>query len=302
MAFRAVSETGGASGLRPREPLTCSRWRRSLTRRRHAHRDFRCRLRFRYEDPGSARRRAGAPVRELNGFPRTRRVKSAHNHDSRTAGQVAVPSGSPRPWKGGGDAEFRSGACRGQPGLEPARAGREDPGSSGRKMATVAAAAAATATAEPEAEPRGGPGADGAAVAGAQRRALSRAAAMTVGPEADASGSDGDGDAEDAVASSAESSPGEDEWELDEEEEKNQLEIERLEEQVRGPEPAGPRPGPALRGAALCTPKTSPKGPKPLLASAPLPGNPQPRASCRWRAVSTAWGVPPGPRQRSKGG
>ncbi|XP_049623727.1 squamous cell carcinoma antigen recognized by T-cells 3 isoform X2 [Suncus etruscus] len=92
-------------------------------------------------------------------------------------------------------------------------------------MATVAAGAAA---AEPE--PRVGPGADGEEAAGAQRQALPRAAAATVGPEEDSSGSDGD--AEDAMASSADSSPGEDEWELDDEEEKNQLEIERLEEQL----------------------------------------------------------------------
>lgn len=45
--------------------------------------------------------------------------------------------------------------------------------------------------------------------------------------------SESDGDEEDAaMASSAESSAGEDEWEYDEEEEKNQLEIERLEEQL----------------------------------------------------------------------
>uniref|UniRef100_A0A8C6GPD8 Spliceosome associated factor 3, U4/U6 recycling protein n=1 Tax=Mus spicilegus TaxID=10103 RepID=A0A8C6GPD8_MUSSI len=106
-------------------------------------------------------------------------------------------------------------------------------------MATTAASSAS----EPEVEPQAGPEAEGeedeAKPAGVQRKVLSGAvaaeAAEAKGPGWDlqregASGSDGD--EEDAMASSAESSAGEDEWEYDEEEEKNQLEIERLEEQL----------------------------------------------------------------------
>ncbi|ERE76237.1 squamous cell carcinoma antigen recognized by T-cell 3 [Cricetulus griseus] len=106
-------------------------------------------------------------------------------------------------------------------------------------MATAAAASAS----EPEVEPQAGPEAEGgedeAKAASADRNVQSRAvasdAAKTKGPGWDLQRegvSESDGDEEDAMASSAESSPGEDEWEYDEEEEKNQLEIERLEEQV----------------------------------------------------------------------
>ncbi|XP_027271761.1 squamous cell carcinoma antigen recognized by T-cells 3 isoform X1 [Cricetulus griseus] len=106
-------------------------------------------------------------------------------------------------------------------------------------MATAAAASAS----EPEVEPQAGPEAEGgedeAKAASADRNVQSRAvasdAAKTKGPGWDLQRegvSESDGDEEDAMASSAESSPGEDEWEYDEEEEKNQLEIERLEEQL----------------------------------------------------------------------
>ncbi|KAL6067681.1 hypothetical protein STEG23_031485 [Scotinomys teguina] len=102
------------------------------------------------------------------------------------------------------------------------------------------ATAAASSASEPEVEPQAGPEAEGgedeAKAASVERKALSRvAAAKTKGPEWDLQQegvSESDGDEEDAMASSAESSPGEDEWEYDEEEEKNQLEIERLEEQL----------------------------------------------------------------------
>lgn len=105
------------------------------------------------------------------------------------------------------------------------------------------ATAAATSATEPETEPKAGPKAEGEEdeikAAKTRRKVLSRAVAAatykTMGPGRDqqeegVSESDGD---EYAMASSAESSPGEYEWEYDEEEEKNQLEIERLEEQVR---------------------------------------------------------------------
>lgn len=105
------------------------------------------------------------------------------------------------------------------------------------------ATAAASSASEPEVEPRAVPEAEGeeddAKAARAERKVLPRAvavdAAEATGPgwELQQEGvSDSDGDEEDAMASSAESSPGEDEWEYDEEEEKNQLEIERLEEQL----------------------------------------------------------------------
>ncbi|XP_060026356.1 squamous cell carcinoma antigen recognized by T-cells 3 isoform X4 [Lagenorhynchus albirostris] len=105
-------------------------------------------------------------------------------------------------------------------------------------MATAAAASAS----EAEAEPKAGPKAEGeeaeAKEARTRRKVLSRAVAAatykTVGPEWDQQEegvSESDGDEEYAMASSAESSPGEYEWEYDEEE-KNQLEIERLEEQL----------------------------------------------------------------------
>lgn len=108
-----------------------------------------------------------------------------------------------------------------------------------RKMATAAASSAS----EPEVEPQAGPEAeeeeDEAKAPSVERKVLSRAvaaeAAKTKEPGWDLQQegvSESDGDEEDAMASSAESSPGEDEWEYDEEEEKNQLEIERLEEQV----------------------------------------------------------------------
>lgn len=111
------------------------------------------------------------------------------------------------------------------------------------------ATAAASSASEPEVEPQAGPEAEGeeheAKPAGVQRKVLSRAvaaeAAEAKGPGWDLQrdlqregASESDGDEEDAMASSAESSAGEDEWEYDEEEEKNQLEIERLEEQVGG--------------------------------------------------------------------
>ncbi|CAH6778741.1 squamous cell carcinoma antigen recognized by T-cells 3 [Phodopus roborovskii] len=92
------------------------------------------------------------------------------------------------------------------------------------------ATAAASSASEPEAEPQAGleaeGGEDGAKAAGADD-------AKGPGWELQREGvSESDGDEEDAMASSAESSPGEDDWEYDEEEEKNQLEIERLEEQL----------------------------------------------------------------------
>lgn len=125
-----------------------------------------------------------------------------------------------------------------------------------RKMAT----AAATSASEPEAEPKAGPKAEGeedeVKPTKTKRKVLSRAVAAAtykaIGPEWDRQEegvSESDGDEEYAMASSAESSPGEYEWEYDEEEEKNQLEIERLEEQVRpwrllgcGRFPGGPHP------------------------------------------------------------
>ncbi|XP_021501726.1 squamous cell carcinoma antigen recognized by T-cells 3 [Meriones unguiculatus] len=105
------------------------------------------------------------------------------------------------------------------------------------------ATAAASSASEPEVEPQAGPEAEGeedeAKAASVGRKVPSRAvaadAAKTKGPGWDLHQegvSESDGDEEDAMASSAESSPGEDEWEYDEEEEKNQLEIERLEEQL----------------------------------------------------------------------
>ncbi|XP_036027973.1 squamous cell carcinoma antigen recognized by T-cells 3 isoform X2 [Onychomys torridus] len=105
------------------------------------------------------------------------------------------------------------------------------------------ATAAASSASEPEVEPQAVPEAEGeedeAKAAGVERKVLPRAvavdAAKAKGPGWDLQQegvSDSDGDEEDAMASSAESSPGEDEWEYDEEEEKNQLEIERLEEQL----------------------------------------------------------------------
>lgn len=108
-------------------------------------------------------------------------------------------------------------------------------------MATAAAASAA----EPETSPKAGPEAEGeedeVKADRTRRKVLTRAVATatykTMGPACDQHQEEGvsesDGDEEFAMASSAESSPGEDEWEYDEEEEKNQLEIERLEEQVR---------------------------------------------------------------------
>lgn len=106
------------------------------------------------------------------------------------------------------------------------------------------ATAAATSASEPEAEPKAGPKAEGeeeeVKAARTRRKVLSRAVAAatckTMGPgwdQQEEGMSESDGDEEYAMASSAESSPGEYEWEYDEEEEKNQLEIERLEEQVR---------------------------------------------------------------------
>ncbi|XP_060048957.1 squamous cell carcinoma antigen recognized by T-cells 3 isoform X2 [Erinaceus europaeus] len=107
-------------------------------------------------------------------------------------------------------------------------------------MATAAAASAS----EPEAEAPAGPQAEGEEdevnADGSRRKVLSRAVAAATykaagpGCEAPEEGvSDSGGDEEDyAMASSAESSPGECEWEYDDDEEKNQLEIERLEEQL----------------------------------------------------------------------
>ncbi|XP_062038290.1 squamous cell carcinoma antigen recognized by T-cells 3 isoform X1 [Lepus europaeus] len=106
------------------------------------------------------------------------------------------------------------------------------------------ATAAASSASEPEAEPQAGPQAEGeedeVKAARTRRKVLSRAVAAatskTMGPGWDQPQEEGmsesDGDEEYAMASSAESSPGEYEWEYDEEDEKNQLEIERLEEQL----------------------------------------------------------------------
>lgn len=124
--------------------------------------------------------------------------------------------------------------------LRGSSAAERSPGSHWKlKMAT----AAATSASEAEAEPKAGPTAEGeedeAKAARTRRKVLSRAVdAATykaVGPgwdQQEEGVSESDGDEEYAMASSAESSPGEYEWEYDEEEEKNQLEIERLEEQV----------------------------------------------------------------------
>uniref|UniRef100_A0A8B9X601 Spliceosome associated factor 3, U4/U6 recycling protein n=1 Tax=Bos mutus grunniens TaxID=30521 RepID=A0A8B9X601_BOSMU len=105
-------------------------------------------------------------------------------------------------------------------------------------MATAAAASASEAEAEPKAGPEAEGEQDEAKAARARRKVLSRAVApatyKTMGPEWDQQEegvSESDGDEEYAMASSAESSPGEYEWGYDEEE-KNQLEIERLEEQL----------------------------------------------------------------------
>lgn len=103
------------------------------------------------------------------------------------------------------------------------------------------ATATASSASEPEVEPQAGPEAEGeedeAKPAGVGSKVLSSAeTAKAKGPEREVQQegvSESDGDEEDAaMASSAESSAGEDEWEYDEEEEKNQLEIERLEEQL----------------------------------------------------------------------
>lgn len=105
------------------------------------------------------------------------------------------------------------------------------------------ATAAASSLSEPEVEPQAGPEAEGeedeVKPAGVGRKVLSgpvsaeAAEARVPGCDLQQEGvSESDGDEEDAMASSAESSAGEDEWEYDDEEEKNQLEIERLEEQV----------------------------------------------------------------------
>ncbi|XP_052023807.1 squamous cell carcinoma antigen recognized by T-cells 3 isoform X3 [Apodemus sylvaticus] len=105
------------------------------------------------------------------------------------------------------------------------------------------ATAAASSLSEPEVEPQAGPEAEGeedeVKPAGVGRKVLSGAVsaeaaeAQVPGCDLQQEGvSESDGDEEDAMASSAESSAGEDEWEYDDEEEKNQLEIERLEEQL----------------------------------------------------------------------
>lgn len=152
-------------------------------------------------------------------------------------------------------ARFRSGARRGQPLPRGSSAAQGKPGSRWkRKMATAAAASAAEPEADPEAGPEAGGEEDEARADRTRRKALTRAAAAAtckaMGPAWDQRQEEGvsesDGDEEFAMASSAESSPGEDEWEYDEEEEKNQLEIERLEEQVRPGRAAGPpaSPGP----------------------------------------------------------
>lgn len=127
------------------------------------------------------------------------------------------------------------------------------------------ATATASSASEPEVEPQARPEAEGeedeAKPAGVGRKVLSSAeTAKAKGPEREVHQegvSESDGDEEDAaMASSAESSAGEDEWEYDEEEEKNQLEIERLEEQVgRGGRrvlfPRVPRPGPPPRSSVV---------------------------------------------------
>lgn len=140
------------------------------------------------------------------------------------------------------------------------------------------ATAAASSASEPEVEPQAGPEAEGeedeAKAASVGRKVPPRAeaaeAAKTKGPGWDLHQegvSESDGDEEDAMASSAESSPGEDEWEYDEEEEKNQLEIERLEEQVgRGGRRAlslgsQARPAPSvLRGMESAEVASAPSG------------------------------------------
>lgn len=105
------------------------------------------------------------------------------------------------------------------------------------------ATAAASSLSEPEVEPQAGPEAEGeedeVKPASVGRKVLpgpvsaEAAEAQVPGCDLQQEGvSESDGDEEDAMASSAESSAGEDEWEYDDEEEKNQLEIERLEEQV----------------------------------------------------------------------
>lgn len=129
------------------------------------------------------------------------------------------------------------------------------------------ATAAASSASEPEVEPQAGPEAEGeedeAKPAGVGRKVLSDAVAAEAAEAKDPGWdlqqegvSESDGDEEDAMASSAESSAGEDEWEYDDEEEKNQLEIERLEEQVgrggrRAPFPGVRRPGPPLRSSVV---------------------------------------------------
>lgn len=136
------------------------------------------------------------------------------------------------------------------------------------------ATAAASSASDPEVEPQAGPEAEGeedeARPAGVGKKVLSGAvaaeAAEVKGPGWDLKQegvSESDGDEEDAMASSAESSAGEDEWEYDEEEEKNQLEIERLEEQVgwggwRAPFPMFPRTGPPPRSSVVWRPLRSP--------------------------------------------
>ena len=132
-------------------------------------------------------------------------------------------------------------------------------------MATAAAASASEAEAEPKAGPEAEGEQDEAKAARARRKVLSRAVAAatykTMGPEWDQQEegvSESDGDEEYAMASSAESSPGEYEWGYDEEE-KNQLEIERLEEQV----------GAGVGGAAGSLPRV----PRPQPTSSVLGGN-----------------------------
>ncbi|KAM5238138.1 squamous cell carcinoma antigen recognized by T-cells 3 isoform 1-T1 [Ctenodactylus gundi] len=103
------------------------------------------------------------------------------------------------------------------------------------------ATAAATSASDPEAEPKADPKTEGEEdeVKAARRKVLSKAVAATtyknMGPGWDhreEGVSESEGDEEYAMASSADSSPDDYEWEYDEEEEKNQLEIERLEEQL----------------------------------------------------------------------
>lgn len=130
------------------------------------------------------------------------------------------------------------------------------------------ATAAASSASEPEVELQAGPEAEGEEEemkpAGVGKKMLSDAVAAEVA-EAEDPGwdlqqeglSDSDEDEDDAMASSAESSAEEDDWEYDdEEEEKNQLEIERLEEQVgrggrRAPFPRVRRPGPPPRSSVV---------------------------------------------------